>query len=168
MITSEDLLSRLWEDLIMRNDAPKVLREIQDDLFTGASSKQILDHAIKKGATQRGAILRYIRSCGQTGTCQDLMLIAFPEKPYSTVTAAPAALLKAGLIYRRGDVMNGRSGRKQKILRIERRQYPNYVIDERREYPPDFDELTEEDEDPEISDPLEVRTDTPGNIDPHW
>lgn len=156
---------------MMKNNAPRVVREIQEDLFPGAQSKQILDHAVKKGSTQLGAILRYIRSCGQNGTCQDLMLIAFPEKPYSTVTAAPATLLKEGLIYRRGDVMNGRSGRAQKILRIERRQVPNYVLVERREYPPDFDELIEEDieEDPEIDPPPEqMETNTPGNIDPHW
>ena len=56
-----------------------------------------------------------------TGAIQDDVLRMFPGKPYSSVTARFKGLLDKHKIYYLGDKRKGRSGRQQRIIRVERR-----------------------------------------------
>jgi len=136
--------------------------EYQEDLFKGAESNLVVLAVSKMGSTQDGQIFQFILRRNQDGTNAGAMLERFSDKPYSTVTTAPSKFYKKGLIYYRGDYATGKSGKRMAIIRVERRQVASGLlpgIPERRDLPPDYD-------DPEISDPLEVVTDTPGNVDP--
>lgn len=109
-------------------------------MFPVAESKRVLLLAIEKQSTAAGEILGYIIRREQAGTHADALLSVFHAKPYSTVTAIISKFVRAGLVYRTGDTVTGRSGRQQRVIRVERRQYPFPVLLERRALPPDFDE----------------------------
>lgn len=58
----------------------------------------------------------------EIGAIQDDILMEFPGKPYSSITARFKGLLDKRFICYLGDKRKGRSGRNQRIARIERRK----------------------------------------------
>ena len=56
------------------------------------------------------------------GMIQDDVLAAFPRYPYSSITARFRGLFDKGLIYYQGDKRKRKSGRNQRIMRVNRRK----------------------------------------------
>jgi len=62
-------------------------------------------------------VLAAVRAAGSAGTTQDALIDALPDVSYPSLTARFSALLRKGLIYDTGERRDGRSGRKQRVLR---------------------------------------------------
>lgn len=58
-----------------------------------------------------------IRKFGENGCIQDDILALHPGKPYSSITARFASLIRKRLIVETGEKRNGNSGRAQRVLR---------------------------------------------------
>jgi hypothetical protein len=67
-------------------------------------------------ADLEGMVLADVASFGILGCIQDDVIAKHPGKPYSSITARFAALIKKGLIYDTGTRRAGNSGRKQRVL----------------------------------------------------
>lgn len=76
--------------------------------------------AIKVDTTKlEQLVYEAIESFGADGCISDQILAKFPEMPYSSVTARYKSLLEKDLIEIIG-VREGRSGRKQRVMRFKR------------------------------------------------
>lgn len=75
-----------------------------------------LDGGFEPGSIE-GRILTVIRSFGKEGCISDQIRTRFPDEPYSTVTGKYSVLERKGKIEVIGK-RPGKSGRKQKVMRV--------------------------------------------------
>ena len=62
-------------------------------------------------------VYKEIASYGKEGCIADQILDKYKNYPYSSITARFSALHRKGFIFRDGDKRQGKSGRKQRVMR---------------------------------------------------
>jgi len=77
-------------------------------------------------------VLEYIIFQGQYGATAYECITHFKPVSDSTIHARPSALERKGLIYYIGDTRKGGSGRRQRIMRFERRIGKQFCFHKRR------------------------------------
>lgn len=87
---------------LARNDSPQ----------TSKASAYTVDSAGKERL-----VYEFILSCGERGCISSDVINAFPDLPYSTITARFSALKRKKLIYVNGDKRKGDSGKFMQVMR---------------------------------------------------
>ena len=94
----------------------------QNELFPRSTAMAaVTASAFARRDTTAEIVFEAIQRRGQDGVVADILLAQLNPMPYSTVTANFSKLQKKGLIYYRGDKVTGKSGRRQRVIREERR-----------------------------------------------
>lgn len=100
-------------DLGFGTDPHKLVRTADPDTSHAAAQAVNSAHLEQQ-------VLAVIQGYGDAGCTQDEVLSHFPGYPYSSVTARFKALLDHFHVVDTGERRNGRSGRKQRVLRATR------------------------------------------------
>jgi hypothetical protein len=89
---------------------PHKLHRTNDPITSAIAAESVDTNKYEK------LVYDFIRAAGVQGVIQDDILRAYPDLPYSTLTARPSALIDKGLVVRLNEVRHGRSGRPQHVL----------------------------------------------------
>lgn len=96
--------------------APHKLRRNQDPSTSHEAAMAVNSTKLER------LVWEYIKSYGADGCCHDQCIEQFcPGRAYSSISSRYSGLEEKGYIYYMEDTRTGKSGRQQRVMRVERR-----------------------------------------------